>query len=253
MKKLLTKTTCLLLLLVLVFSSCKKDNLDQPTAQYLQVSLNDYLPAAKIDSAIVIWEVNGVKQTVKMTLENNQFRMPLATLHNNGNGTLSIQLYSQVKVDNKPLQWEYRVPYTLERTQAVTIAAPIGINDPAWNPRAIFHYDNSMGSRFSALVALRPEDAYFELKGVEPVYAKRIEIMRSFHQRATGAVVYSREWVGQHTSLDNKGNLVDRQYFLNLREQIGQQDWNQYRIRASFHLNSNPASVYEFNLAQDRL
>ena len=257
--------TCLLLGIVIAFSSCKKDhdhhNLPGdggggsqpgPIARNLQLTLNNYLSSTKIDSALAIWEVNGVNQTVKMALVNDRYQMPLASFNNNGSGILTIQLFSQLKVEGKPLQWERRQAYTLDRTKEVAWAGPVDVNDPLWYPRAIFHYDNSMGSRFSALVALRPEDAYLELKGVEPAYAKRIEVVRSFHSKETGDVVFSRGWVGQHTNLDSKGNLVDRQHFLNLREQLGERVWNQYRIRASFHLNSTPAMTYEFNLVQDR-
>ena len=267
MKRLITKTTCFLLGLTIAISSCEKDkgphggrpanggnSGGQPgsTAKYVQVSLNNYLPAAKVDSAIVIWEAHGVTQTVKMTLANNQYRVPLSSLNNNGNGVLTIQIFSQLKEDGKPLQWEHRIAYLMDRTKDVSVAAPADFNDPSWHPRAVFQYDNSMGSRFSALVALRPEDSYFELKGVEPVYAKRIEIVRSFHQKETGTVAFSRGWVGSYTNLDNKGNLVDRLHFSNLREQIIDKDWNQYRIRASFHLNSNPAMTYQFTLVQDK-
>lgn len=265
MKKLATKTTCLLLLLTVAFASCQKESIEpgkpsggnnsdrpEPFAQYLQITMNEFLPASKIDSALVIWEVNGVSQTEKLSLVGNLFRLSLATLNNNGNGSLTIQLFSQLKVDGKPLQWEYRSPYTLNRTEAVTVVAPVDMRDPSWNPRVIFHYDNGRGGRFSALIALRSEDAYFELKGVEPVYARRIEIVRSYHKKETGTLVFSRGWVGQHTSLDNSGNLTDRQHFSNLREQLIDKEWNQYRIRASFYLNSNPNMTYEFNLEQDR-
>jgi hypothetical protein len=262
MKHIATKTTCFFIALALAFSSCKKDHdvyghgspggNPVPESQYLQVPLNAYLPASKIDSALAIWEVNGVTQIVKMPLVENQFRLSLGTLRNNGFGVLTVQLFSQEKIDGKPLQWEHRVPYTLNKKQAVTFAAPENINDASWKPRVIFHYDNSMGSRFSAIIALRTDDPYFELKGVEPAYAKRIEIVRSFHQKETGVMAFSRGWVGQVTNLDNKGNLVDRLHFSNLREQLSEEEWNEYRIRASFFLNSNPSHSYEFGIVQDR-
>ncbi|HYH14129.1 MAG TPA: hypothetical protein VD794_02850 [Flavisolibacter sp.] len=262
MKKFATKTFCLLVIAALGFTSCKKDQDDHssgggtpnpiPTAKYLDVTVNEYLPTGKIDSALVIWEVNGTTQTLKMPWSQNQFRLPLASLNNNGSGTLTIQLYSQVKVGDKPLQWEHRMPYTLNKLQGLVIAAPTSIRDQAWSPRVIFNYDNSMGSRFSAIIALRPEDAYFELKGVAPVYAKRIEIVRSFHQKAANITAFSRGWVGQYTNLDSKGNLLDRQHFLALPEQIGDKEWDEYRIRASFFLNSDPAMTYQFHLELDR-
>jgi hypothetical protein len=53
-------------------------------------------------------------------------------------------------------------------------------------------------------------------------------------------------------SQENRVNLVNREHFLGLDEQLQGREWNQYRIEASFHLNSVPASIYQFTLMQDR-
>lgn len=267
MKQLSLCTYCFMALAALLFASCSKDPVSKPgtkpgpgeqppSVKELRLALNDaYLPLAKVDSAVAIWTVNGTAKTVKLQVADGVLKTSLAQFANRGSGTLTVQLYSQLKVDNQPLQWEYRTDYTLDHTKSVLLTAPASINDPQWKPRVIFRYDNSMGSRFSAVIALRPADPYFELKGVEPVYAKKIEIRRSFHDKATGQLVFSRGWVcGQASCLDQATwSMVDRQHFGNLDEQLAGRQWDQFRVEAYFHLNSTPASAIGFALVQDKL
>jgi hypothetical protein len=254
MKKLATKTLCLLVTATVFFASCKKERIIAPgqTAKQLQVTLNEnYLPAAKVDSAVAIWEVNGTTQTVNLQLTDNKLTTSLANLKNNGTGKLAIQLFTQTKVGEMPLQWENRFTYTLNRTTPVSLAAPADIKDPSWHPRAICKSDIYNGN-FTAIIAIRPEDAYFELKEIAPGLAKRIEVVRSFYQNDTTHLVASRGWVGNKSNLDAKGNLVDREHFSNLPEQIGERSWNKYKIRATFYANTNPQQIYESEFEQNK-
>jgi hypothetical protein len=263
MKQSFLKITCLVALAVLFLSSCSKNPVGEPkpvpedpkSVKELRVALNDsYLPLAKVDSALAIWTVNGTTQSVKLEVADGVLKTGLARFTQRGSGTLTVQLFTQLKVGDQPLQWEYRTVHTLDYSQTVLLAAPTRITDPRWNPRVIFHYNNFMGSKFTALVALRPNDAYFELKGVEPVYAKKIEIRRSFHDKASGQLVFSRGWVCEQAScLDQTWSVVDRQHFLILDEQLDGRSWDQFRVEAYFHLNSTPASTYGFALVQDKL
>lgn len=262
MKQLTIKATCFTVLAAAVFfTSCDKDPQDklQPgnpqTVKELRVSLpGAYLPVAKVDSALAIWEVNGATQTVKLQVAEGGLKTSLAHFTNQGTGTLRVQLFSQLKVEDQPLQWEYSTTHRLDYNTTVLLTGPAALTDPAWNPRVIFNYDNFMGSRFKAIVALRPGDPYFELKGVEPVYARKIEIVRSFHNKATGAMVFSRGWVCENAAcLDQNWSLVNRQHFTGLDEQLQGRQWDQFRIEATFHLNSTPASAIGFGLMQDKM
>lgn len=267
MKQLSLSTYCFMALAAFLFASCSKDPVSkpgtkpapgeqQPSVKELRLALNDaYLPLAKVDSAVAIWAVNGTTKTVKLQVADGVLKTSLAQFTNPGSGTLTVQLFTQLTVDGQPLQWEYRTGYTLDYTTSVLLTAPTGISDPQWKPRVIFRYDNSMGSKFSAVIALRPNDPYFELKGVEPIYAKKIEIRRSFHDKATGQIVFSRGWVCEQAGcLDQTTwSVVDRSHFLNLAEQLDGRQWDQLRVEAYFHLNSTPASAIGFAMAQDKL
>lgn len=263
MKQLSIKTACFIALAAVLFASCSKEAVSAPgqgpeppqATQELRVSLNEaYLPLAKVDSALMIWEAYGASQVVKLQAAGGVLKTSLAHFNNQGTGTLTIQLFTQVKMEGQPLQWEHRAAYTLDHRQPVQLAAPASIADPQWQPRVVFNYDNFMGSRFKAIVGLRPHDPYFELKGVEPYFAQKIEIKRSFHDKGSGQLVFSRGWVCEQAScLDAKGNLVNREHFRNLDEQLEGRQWDEFRVEAYFHLNSSPASVMGFALALDKL
>lgn len=258
MKKIFTLAAVLIITLA-GFVACKKEPVSvnngnppaTPDAQ-LQVALNDsYLPAAKIDSAIAVWEVAGTGQTVPLEVEGNKLTTDLANFVRSGSGTLTVQLFTQAKVNDMPLQWEQRFAYTLNRKTAVQLTAPSDFKDPSWNPRAISRSEISV-AKGTVIIALRPEDAYFELKDVAPDIAKRIEIVRSFYLNDTTALVASRGWMGQAADLDTKGGYINRNHFADLPAQMAGRTWNKYKIRASFHAALNPARIYETEFVNDK-
>jgi hypothetical protein len=247
MKRITANVTCLIVCLAVLTSSCKKNQIHEPdqSAAPFQVSLNEaYIAASKVDSAFAIWEVNGSTQIIKLQVAGNKLTTSLDSFKKSGAGILAVQLYTQTKVDNIPLQWEKRFPYTLNRSTPVSLAAPADIKDTSWSPRLIY-VSNIYNAEFTAILALRPEDPYFELKGVVPQITKRIEIVRSYYQNDTSTVVASKSWTGQATDLDNNGNLVNRAHFQSLAGEIGAKAWNKIKFRASFYAQINPAEIYE--------
>jgi hypothetical protein len=256
MKKLSNNILGFALLLTVLFPSCKKESIgdsDQSDIQ-LEISLNqDYLPIAKVDSAILLWEANGMRETLKLQENGNKLKASLKDIQNDGPGILALQLFTQTKVDGKPLQWEKRFPYTLKRSIPVKLQAPVDFKDDSWSPRVICKSEIN-GAGFTAIIALRPEDSYFELKGVDLAISDRIEIVRSFYHNDTTNLVASRGWIGTAANLDNKGNLLDRDHFRNLEEQIDGRVWNKYKIRASFYniIPNHPHENYEFEFEQDK-
>lgn len=245
---------------VVLFTACSKDPITEPKPELpgqedvkeLTVSLNNnYLPAAKLDSAVAIWEVNGTIQKVKLELKNNKLSTSLANFKNNGTGKLAIQLFTQTKLDQIPLQWENRFNYTLKRAEALQLAAPADIKDPSWSPRLIYHSEIHEAN-FLALIAVRPADTYFELRGVEPRIAKRIEVVRSFFNSDTTNLVTSRGWIGKADNLDANGSLINREHFGALEEQIDGRPWNILKVRATFYASTTPEEVYEAETEHDR-
>lgn len=247
MKRTTANITCLILSLAVFTASCKKDPIQQPgqPAAAFEVMLNEgYMAAAKVDSAVALWDVNGLTQVIKLQVAGNKLTASLDSFKKSGAGMLAVQLYTQTKVDDIPLQWENRFAYTLKRSTPVNIAAPVSISDPSWNPRLIY-VSTIYNAEFVAVIALRPEDPYFELKGVVPQIAKRIEVRRSYYQNDTSTLVASKNWIGQAGDLDNGGNRVDRVHFQNLAGEIGGRAWNKIKVSASFYAKLEPAEIYE--------
>jgi hypothetical protein len=247
MKKFLAHGSSLLLSVAVLLSSCKKDTLQAHgrSTALLQVALTEgYMAAGKVDSAFALWEVNGSTQIIKLQVADNMLTTSLDSFKKSGAGMLAIQLYSQIKMDNIPLLWEKRFSHTLDRSTPVRITSPAGITDPSWNPRLVYKSDIYQ-AEFTTIIALRPEDSYFELKGVQPAIAKRIEIMRSYYQNDTSTVVVRKGWTGQASDLDTYGNLVNRAHFQSLAGEIGGKPWNKVKVRASFYARISPVEIYE--------
>jgi hypothetical protein len=194
-----------------------------------------------------------MRETLKLQENGNKLKASLRDIQNDGTGILTLQLFTQTKVDGKPLQWEKRFSHTLNRSKMVQLTAPVDLKDKSWSPRIICRSE-IYGAGFTAVIALRPEDSYFELKGVNPDISDRIEIVRSFFHNDTTNLVASRGWVGTAANLDSKGNLLDRDHFRNLTEQIDGRAWNKYKIRASFYniIPNHPYENYEFEFEQDK-
>lgn len=256
MKKFKMSITFLTMVLPALFISCDKDPLEQypddtngkpPVAKQLIVVLDEeYMPTAKVDSAIAIWEVNGTSKTVKLQLQGNQLVSSLSDFQQSGTGTLTVQLFTQVQADGRPLQWETRLPYTLNRNSDKVLDGPAGIKDPAWNPRVIFKYGVTANERFTFIVAIRPDDPYLELIGVKPQYASRIDIFRGFYKNEPLSLVTSRNWTCSAACLDSKGNLLNKEFFLGLPAQLNGKQWDHFRITAHFYITNNPNKIYEF-------
>ena len=247
MKQLTTKISSLALSITLLFASCEKHPVIQPIEKsgQLEVALNEtYMPMAKIDSAIAFWQVDGKTQIIKLTPSGNKLTTSLDSFTQPGTGMLAVQLFTQTKLNDMPLQWEQRFTYSLNRGSDVRLAGPANIKDPLWNPRLI-QISTIYQAEFTVITAIRPEDAYFELKGIAPAVANRIEIVRSFFENDTTRLVAKQEWIGAANNLDNAGNLVNREHFKNLAEQINGKMWGKSKIRASIYKQLNPNEIYE--------
>ena len=257
MKQMSTKMIGLIASTIILFTACSKDPVIQPERpeqeemKDLVIHLNNYLPTAKLDSAIAIWEVAGTTQKVKLQVKNNKLFTSLASFDYKGTGKLAVQLFTQIHMDQIPLQWENGFTYTLNPTVALELAAPTDIKDPSWSPRLVYNSEIH-DANFLALIAIRPEDTYFELRGVEPRIAKRIEIVRSFFNNDTTTLVASRGWIGQAKDLDEKGNVVNRDHFSALVEQIDGRPWNILKVRATFFAQLNPGEAYEAETEHNR-
>lgn len=189
------------------------------------VKLNShYLPAGKVDSAIVTWNINGQIQQERMQVSGDTLFTEISKL-SKGSGRLTIQLFSSVQLRQQNLQWEKGVDATLKDV-SMNITAPVDIDDPAWFPRVIMI---DPPTKFTAIVALRPADPYFLLKNVPTGY--KIELERKYAAVPGGAVIVgSGLWKCNAVCTDARGIIENREFFSGLPSQIGQRQWKMVEI-----------------------
>src|SRR6478735_1749778 len=117
MKKLTAVVFSGIIISGLLLGACKKNKEELKTpagSGNLEIRLDTgYMPVNKIDSAIVEWKINGASKTIKLQLSGDTLRAPLQEF-SEGNGQLTIQLYTKVKVSNNDLQWEKRWQFQLQ-------------------------------------------------------------------------------------------------------------------------------------------
>lgn len=209
-------------LIAMVFTaSCKKNRITPPVEvnQDLTVKLNtQYLPGTKVDSAMVTWD-NGVHAvTKKMILRNDSLILPINSF-DKGNGTMTIQLFTQAKLKTQNLQWEKRFTTKLEDNNSLSFPAPTGYTDAEWNPRVIL-VDGL--TKMTAIVALRPEDSYFFVKNV-PAASPRVELERNYTRVPGGAeIVTGGTWKCSNCA---STTVENRSFFEYQKTQIAGRQW----------------------------
>lgn len=205
---------------ILLTASCKKTNVPPVVVnQDLTIKLNtQYLPAAKIDSAMVTWD-NGTRAvTKKMVLRNDSLVLPLQGF-DKGDGTMTIQLFTQAKLKNENLQWEKRFTAKLETNSSFSFAAPTGYTDADWNPRVIL-IDGF--TQLTAIVALRPEDSYFQVKNIPAAFPK-VELERNYTRIPGGAeIIAGGTWKCNNCA---GANVENRNFFEYQKNLVAGKQW----------------------------
>jgi hypothetical protein len=216
------------LMSIVLLIACKKE-ITQPAPPPVPQEENprlaiklttDYLPAAKIDSAILLWELNGQVQQAKMQLSNDTLFTETKNL-TRGSGRLTVQIFSNVVLRYRKLQWEKRTDLTLKDKESVNWKAPANYDDADWNPRVILV---DAASQFTAIIALRPTDPYFLLKNVPPGF--KIELERNYTRIPGGAeIVAGGLWKCNTVCTDDRGMIENREFFRPLATQIIGREW----------------------------
>lgn len=118
--------------------------------------------------------MNGKVQTERLQLSHDTLFVNASTL-DKGAGVLTVQLFTNIVLRQRKLQWEKRLETTIKPGQPVHWAAPLNFEDNNWFPKVIL---TDAPTNFTAIVALRPDDAYFLLKNVPPGF--KIELERNY-------------------------------------------------------------------------
>ncbi|HEV7331209.1 MAG TPA: hypothetical protein VGN63_09230 [Flavisolibacter sp.] len=210
--------------------ACKKETTPSPAPTEknarLAIKLNsNYLAPANVDSAILLWEINGKVQQETMQLSNDTLFTALNKL-DAGNGRLTVQVFSNINVRNRKLQWEKRTELEVKQNQSVNLDAPLHYDDPDWYPRVIMVDEPT---KFTAIVALRPGDPYFLLKNVPAGY--KIELERNYVATPGGArIVGGGLWKCNTVCTDERGMIENREFFIPLPAQIREQEWKMVEV-----------------------
>ena len=245
--QLLRTAICLLIL----FSACKKEEVNRPDPTVpeeknhrIAIKLNSsYLPAEKVDSAVILWETNGQVQQEIMQRSNDTLFTKLTHLAK-GEGRLTIQLFTKIELRQRHLQWEVRKDTVLKENVSFHLAAPTHYDDPAWFPRVILI---DPWTKFTAIVALRPADPYFLLKNVPPGF--KIELERNYTAVPGGAVIVGGGlWKCNTVCTDERGIIENREFFKPLKTQIGNREWKMVETGVGlFGPNHSSGGVLYFN------
>jgi hypothetical protein len=185
-------------------------------SQKIAVKLNsNYLAAEKIDSALLLWEINGKVQTERLELTHDTLYTDVKKL-DKGTGILTIQLFTNIEVRQRKLQWEKSSNITITNSQSVYFTAPLNFEDNNWFPRIIMV---DAPTNFTAIVALRPDDAYFLLKNIPTGF--KIELERNYVATPGGAIIVGGGlWKCNSVCTDSRGVIENRDYFRPLADRM---------------------------------
>jgi hypothetical protein len=242
--------TAALISVALITGCKKKPPLHPPTPgpgeanPRVAIKLNQaYLSAANIDSATLVWEINGQVQEAKMQLSNDTLFTETKSF-SKGTGQLTVQIYSTLLLRQQKLQWEKRTALTMIEKGSVNWEAPAHYDDAGWFPRVIL-VDGP--TKFTAIVALRPADPYFLLKNVPAGF--KIELERHYTKVPGGAVIVGGGlWKCNTICTDARGIIENREFFRNLPSQIGSQEWKMVGIGIGlFGSNNTSGPGFYFN------
>lgn len=233
MKYILSIAFCAFLL-----SACSDKDLEpgqpvNPGPALLSVKLgSQYLSAAKVDSAIAIWKLNGQEQRFKMIVRNDSLITPMEPFQE-GTGQLLIYVYSNIKYRNQYLgEFAFRKTVALQKTQGLSYNGPVSFNDAAWFPRV--ELKDGIGHR--AVVALRPDDPYFMVEDPEWHNVYEYVVDRSYWKTVGGI-----QFVGGNTweCKNNCTGVDNEEFFANLPARIGDRPWNHISIYILFSTDQN--------------
>jgi hypothetical protein len=231
------KTIILVICASLFFFSCKKDDLQKLKASYnLSLQFNDnYMPLSRVDSAIATWEVNGSKKDIKLTVKENKLAAPLTDFPE-GTGKLTITVYSTIRFSGlSRSDWALEKEVDIRHVKEYEYKGPDGFTDPSWKPRVVL--TSPLGHK--AVVALRPDDAYFRIINVGDEVEK-LTVHRAYWDLSNRMqVVAEGDWACQTGCRNNNRDVLNNSYFTFFPSQLDNKFWDAIRIEVSYRVPVN--------------
>ena len=182
-----------------------------------------YLTICKIDSAFVVWEINGAKQKLQLEKHTDTLLADVSQLKQ-GNGKLTVMLYTNIKLQySYKLQWVHEKQISLSRETDLSLHGPESKKDASWLPRVVF---TALQGKYFAIFGLRPDDPYFYIQNVPPDL-NYVSAAKVFYNAAGGVKeVGGATWNCNTSCTDSEGSIVNSEYFKALKDQIGTKGWN---------------------------
>lgn len=240
------------LITVLAFSACKKEAIEpKPTPveekKYLNVVLHPYIHPTEVDSAIAKWKIGGVEKSVKLSLRNDSLSADVKAF-SKGAGTITVQIYSNKRLANKSLQYERAVNINLQQTHNVRINGPESIQDKNWKPRVIFSLIQNNNLVATTIVAIRPEDNYFEFQKVDPGWRHRILLERVYYKLGSPyTLIAEGGWDCANNCLAGSGDYINTTHFEFLARQAQNKSWDRVEFLVRFYSAPNNAAETNFD------
>lgn len=233
-----TKTLILVVCASLFFLSCKKDSeLQKPVAAYdLSLQFNDsYMPLSRVDSAIASWEVNGTSKEIKLSVKEGRLSAPLKEFPE-GTGKLTLTVFSTIRFSGiSRSEWEFEKEVEIRHAKEYEFIGPADFFDAAWKPRAIL--TSPLGHK--AVVALRPDDAYFRIVNVGDEVEK-LTVHRSYWDLINKMeMVAEGNWACETGCRNSQRNVVNKDYFTFFPSLLGNKAWDAIRIEVSYRVPVN--------------
>lgn len=225
--------TVTVLIMGILFIGCSKDiSLLQPTDRVNQIRIEfngDFLGAAYVDSTIAIWNCNGISKRLMFDKSDDTLYAGISALEK-GKGVLTIKVFSSKKFGGQyASQWIFEKEYLLSE-YSIIIQGPQAFEDINWKPRIELRDDVG----HFALIALRPDDPYFLIKGVSQ-RVKKIALSREYWQQGGGLYrAGGGEWRCLTNCVNLDGNVENVDFFSFLPGQIGTSKWNHLEVTVLF-------------------
>jgi hypothetical protein len=237
------KLTSFCIALIVLFSACKKDDIISGVhSKKITIQLdNQYVTSQKIDSAILISEWPGLSKRVRLQLNDNKLESTLSAFSQTAH-KMTVQLFTKTTFNNKPLQFERDIALTPGVSESLLVNGPASFTDPKWKPRVILDYTGG-GIRYTAIVALRISDPYFEILHLPQGWDRRITVFRGFYKNDFTNMLHGSTWdCGNVCS----GNIVNREAFNHLPSQVNHLDFNKLAIEVGFYISHNTINELAF-------
>ncbi|MBL7741077.1 MAG: hypothetical protein JNK14_17780 [Chitinophagaceae bacterium] len=218
---------------LLAAAGCRKDPPPPSSVKaLLSVKLDQpYLTITQVDSAFAIWKTNGQEQRIKLTISHDSLLTDMNAF-NEGNGELTLHIFSNKKYSNQYFgEWVSHKNISIQKTRALGYNGPSSFYDAAWLPRV--DLQDAIGHR--AIMALRPDDAYFLVK--DPGHPLFELVVNREYWKTTGGIQFAGGDTWQCTTQCT--DIVNEEFFSSLPQRIGNKPWNHISINILFATDAN--------------